>query len=515
MPTEGLDSRPYYQILHAALRHDGSDAETERSERVLQWLTRARNKLDRVIDKSEMRLIGLVWRTWSNHKQAPTRATLNQAVVATSQHKDLLNMLEEYDRHAEDLMDATWADMDLILDRRVADYEKFRFDRFLTQALVMLNGSVPNPNPLTKAKKPELSGTGDTLNYLMDKISKGILINDARMQGGLLAEHTGDVQKIYDQKEAERLAGRLTIPTGINVIDMVGGLKRKEMSAILGYVGQRKSATIRTMAYYAAASNFRVLHIPLESSFEEELIAYNVMHAHAVNWGADSLGSNMSRRDFEAGNMTPDQYDFMMSRSISHFEQTVARYLTVIEPGGTRSWADIRSIIERECYIAPVDLVIIDYLTMCNPNPENRDKTGAMIEMIRDAKQLTLTANDGMGLCLVTPVQGSRKGLEDAQENDGAWEITGISTYSEMDKSLDNCYYVYTTDELSTENKLKIGSCKMRRGVNIPPSFVAVNPAAGMLTKHESDAGTDIQMAALNGPADAPVGGDYMPGFFD
>ena len=81
----------------------------------------------------------------------------------------------------------------------------------------------------------------------------------------------------------------------------------------------------------------------------------------------------------------------------------------------------------------------------------------------------------------VTPVQGNRKGYEEAQANDGAWETTGIATYSEMDKSLDNCLYVFTDDAISAKNQIKIGSCKHRRGANIPATFTDINTNAGML----------------------------------
>lgn len=40
--------------------------------------------------------------------------------------------------------------------------------------------------------------------------------------------------------------------------------------------------------------------------------------------------------------------------------------------------------------------------------------------------------------------------------NDGAWSVTGISTYTELDKSLDNCFYVYTIPHLSRLNQLTL-----------------------------------------------------------
>jgi hypothetical protein len=53
--------------------------------------------------------------------------------------------------------------------------------------------------------------------------------------------------------------------------------------------------------------------------------------------------------------------------------------------------------------------------------------------------------------------------------------------YSELDKTLDNCFYVFTNDGLSAANQLKMGSCKARRHTNIPATVVTINPLAGMV----------------------------------
>ena len=49
-----LDQRPYFQILHAMLREDGTDPEIERTNRVMDWVLRTRHTIDRVCDRTEM-----------------------------------------------------------------------------------------------------------------------------------------------------------------------------------------------------------------------------------------------------------------------------------------------------------------------------------------------------------------------------------------------------------------------------------------------------------------------------
>ena len=41
--------------------------------------------------------------------------------------------------------------------------------------------------------------------------------------------------------------------------------------------------------------------------------------------------------------------------------------------------------------------------------------------------------------------------------------------------------YVFTNDEISASGQLKMGSCKYRRGANIPATYVPMNVSAGFL----------------------------------
>jgi len=128
------------------------------------------------------------------------------------------------------------------------------------------------------------------------------------------------------------------------------------------------------------------------------------------------------------------------------------------------------------------DLVAVqlEYLTML-ATPGARDDIADKMAIIQDAKRLAMTANGGKGMCIVTPVQGNREGFDDAGEHDGAWSTNGIAKYSELDKSLDNCFYVYFDDEMNGQNRMKMGSCKTRRGFNIPSTMVLVDSKSGQV----------------------------------
>jgi hypothetical protein len=501
--TQGIDPRPYFQLIHAMLRADGSDAEIERTTGVMDWLASTRDTVNRVCSPDEMRMIGLIWLGWQEHKYAPTREAMTTLVNATHQPKVLLDLLEGYDKCADDLKVLTHADMDYHLKARVQDYEQADLQKVLTQANIILTGSIPNP-AATKFNglQENLSGTRDALSYVMERMQRGILVNEVRPDAGELTQHVWKVGRNYDINAIAKANGKLLIPTGIPIIDQtMGGLRRKEVTGILGYVGQRKTAVARTMAYNAAKAGFRVLHIPLESDFTDELTAYTIMHAHAA--GTFAL-PNLNRRRYDAAELTETEKEVLRTEVLPDFELTVAPNLLVFElKKEERTWASVRSLIERENDKAPVDLVIIDYLTLLN-DLDARDQVMAKTLMIQDVKELTLNTGK-YGFAFVTPIQGNRAGYKEAQANDGAWETTGISLYSEMDKSLDNCLYVFTADGISDQGQIKVGSCKHRRGANIPATFVEMHLNAGMVGLARTGGNFTIAPVAVATPVAKPI----------
>jgi hypothetical protein len=433
---------------------------------------------------------------------------MTMLVRAGQKPQALLELLSRYDKDVPDLKKLTHADMDVYLQVRTGEYEQTRLMRILDNAKHIVSGGIANPdNRKGLPPLPDLVGTRDSMNYLMKKFQNGILINDVRADGGLLSEFKDRIQITYDKNKTDRMNGQLFIPTGIPLIDQhMGGLRRKEMTGVLGYVGQRKTAVLRTMGYNAAKAGFRVLHIPLESDFEEELTAYNVIHAHSGQYQA--MGK-LTRRRYDAGQLSDEEYSEFMSKVIDDFAKKVGKNLIVYDPKASRTWADVCAVIERENYIHPLDLVVIDYLTVLG-DPTARDAMAAKILMIQDAKQMALNTGE-RGFALVTPVQGNRKGYDEAQANDGAWETTGIAQHSELDKSLDNCLYVFTNDEISASGQLKMGSCKHRRGPNIPATFVPFNVSAGMVANVEEDQlnGESDPAAPLEPPVSAEVFFNY------
>jgi len=492
-----IDPRPYFQLLHAMLRVSSSDAEIERTNRVMDWWMTNRKVVETVCTRDEMGLLAQVAKCWIDFKTTPTSVTLRTRVEGVPQPKVLFDLLDGYDKCEDYLQTLTHADMDLHLAERIKDYETLETVAMYTQAATIATGSIPNPAGTKFKPLPPLSGARDAQAYVAERMAKGILVNEVRPLGGKLGGNGWRSIEQYRIDAIAKAAGKLTIPTGIAIIDEVmHGLHRREVTGVLGFGGQRKTAIVRTMAYNAAKAGFRVLHIPVETNYMEELIAYQIVHAHAQGTFHLPNISVSRRREIE---LTRQELNTFHGDVIPDFDAGVGENLRVFGLADDQyTWEAVRGIIVRENAKEPIDLVVVDYLTLIGDSSD-RDHIQKVSAMVRDVKRLTLNS-PGDGFAFVTPIQGNRKGYEEAQENGGMWDTTGIFQYSELDKSMDNCLYVYTDDALAADGKLKLGSCKHRRGANLPSTFVEMHANSGMVGLTKSGSFTVSPVATA--PAD-------------
>jgi hypothetical protein len=480
-----IDPRPYFQILHMMLRHDDADRADDYPDRVMDWMMDHQAVIERVFSKGEYRIIQLVYGFWDKHKVSPSRDAVEDMARQKMQHQVLLDVLTEYDQHEEDLKEIDPKDLNTQLDIRISQYEKRKLVKVFTNAIEVTINAVN----LNDREKTLLTGPRDAINYVIGRVQQGILVDDLPSTGGNVEEIADEIRYNYSINKRDRQYGQLFIKTGLQMIDgHMGGLRRKELNGILGYTGQRKTCMARTIGYNAAKAGLHVLHIPLETDVDEENNAYAVIHAQHICTRRDN---GYSKTRLEQALFTKEEEDYFFNTVVTNYKEAIGKNLTIYSPDMSRSWADVKAIIERENYKQKVDLVIIDYLTMLS-TPGARDEKADKIAIVQEAKKLALTANQGTGLCILTPIQGSRKGYEDAQAHDGVWTTAGIYMYSELDKSLDNCFYVYLDDALNLQHMIKVGSCKTRRASNIPPILVPVNDNSGALNDHDEP--QEVQM---------------------
>ena len=138
----------------------------------------------------------------------------------------------------------------------------------------------------------------------------------------------------------------------------------------------------------------------------------------------------------------------------------------------------------------PIDLFFMDYLTLVSTNTV-RDSKGEMEQNIKDAKQMALQFGNGRGVVFLTPIQGNRKGFEEAKATGGAWDMTGVNQYSEFDKSADLILSTFIDDAQWAESSITISSVKIRRAAPLPLFTVPVDSRVGLIGARHTLSFTD------------------------
>ena len=487
-----VSQRPLLQIIHGALRHANTETEKIRAKECVDWIRNNQDTFWKTCTKDEKEFLTSILDFRDKFDEAATQEHLDQYLKQLGKSPGVQEILINYVAEKDSLVEVEATDMSVYFNERVISAENSRVSHCLARSMQILVTGWEDP------KKRVWKGSRDALEYVSVKLNEGIISIDSAIRGGLASEHRDFLFAEYEKRRIEAESGLLKIPTGIGPLDLglKGGLDRESFYGVIGFAGQGKSTAVRTIAYNAASAGFRVLHIPLETSFSEELIYYYVMHAHAH---AARLGEcKISAEDLRNGTVDPQVLkvfketiaaDFVADYAVTDSEGNtvdrlaVGKNLDIRDVPGDHSWANVRSFIERLHALNPYDLVIVDYLTLCKPNGAHpNEERIAVSHAIKDVKRMLLHGMGDHKVAFITPVQGSRDGKEDAEKNGGYWESSGIWNFSEFDKSLDCLIGVFTTTELNQLNKAKMCVEKNRRGKSVLPFDVNRLETCGMFS---------------------------------
>jgi hypothetical protein len=471
---ESLDPRLFHQILHAFLRDSSQQAEIDRAADCLRWLDGNLGPVFRVFEKPQKNLMGALYDYWAQYQSAPTRDALETAVRKIDKPDSMLDILMEYNALKPHLVKGDALDMPRFLVARRTDWDQAMVHEALEHALHINDGRIAGARPTDKS----LSGSKDALAYIMQKMQQGLLSGHHQAVGGSIKDSGDLVIDSYQKTLSESAQGKLVIPTYLTEVDAVlGGLRRKGFTGVLGYAGQRKSALCRSIIYRAAEMGFRGLHIPLESDAREEFNIYGIMHSFHKKFENSGIKLNFGR--FDTGKLTDEEWAFLTQEVLPDLKYTFKGDIIVRQPA-ERTWAAVKTLIETESRMGAIDFVFIDYLTLLDV--EGKNQMDAMNAVIRDAKHHCLNLGDKQeGYCLLTPIQGNRAGWDKAAANGGAWSKDGCGQYNELEKSADIIMYVFSDPELQANDQLKVGTCKSRRSADVPVTTVGVSPDSGLV----------------------------------
>lgn len=485
-----LSPKYFHNILHALIRHGDNLEEKQRVKGVMQWVGESTVSLGRLTTDAQARVINLIFDHYREHGYPPSRGVIDQIAKSAGSSANMVTVLTEYDRFAPTLELAQPLDMPALLEIRRKDWQRVAVSEALDQAYKITNGSV-----VIDTRKPALQGPKDALAYIMAQMQEGLLIEEMKASGGIVQEDTKGIRSRYEETERRNASGCSQMRTGIRVLDdSLGGLQHNEFVGLLGFAASRKSAVARTIAYTVAEQGFNVLFIPLEDSYEEVRDIFGVLHCYSYRftqaYGRDWIQRlGISNVHLRKGTLNQEQKDFLWENVLPDLAENLPGQIVIKSPA-QRTWPQIKQLIEMEdermkIQGKKIDMVVIDYLSLVDVSNE-RDRTRAMNDVIKDAKQFALNFDNQRGLCLVTPIQGSREGNKEAASNEGRWNRSGMREFNEFETSLNICIFVYVDEILKAANSAKIGTCKSRYTNDVPPTSVSIDPLCGLVINYNA-----------------------------
>lgn len=459
-------SPTFWAIWHSCLKH-ASEESAELAFNACSWLTGEIGVLRGCCSESELKLLSMVYNHWINEHGCPTLSILqHKAEVANDNELD--ELLSQYADIASTIRQHEAADLPSLLNLKVEEHKAEKFTALVTIAKAINTVGLKGPGGTT------LKGTDEAVAYFVKHLDVTIGGVGGRPVKGVLNEGAQHVMALYEEN-TDQAGSRRTMRTGITEIDKVCDFKKGLFTGILGYTAQRKTSLMRTIVYNNILMGNNVYHQTHEQSYEEELVIYALIHSHHSKWGGHY---KLSLSNFNKGLLSEEEKKFLYHEVLPDLEKLPGKLL-IRQPSGDATWPAIKSQVALADREIPIDIFAWDYPALAET--EGYNETEEINHIIKQTKLNCLSFRDGEGIWTIAPVQGNRDGYERAAKNEGAWDMMGVYKYSEFDKSLDDCLYVFLDDDISSEGQLIVGSCKRRRGPNVKPTRVGINTHVGIV----------------------------------
>ena len=473
-----IETTSHYELFHALLRRELDPADRERVKSVMDFISTQPDTLNKFLTADEFRLIGLIMDHWRVHKEGVSRHELGEIVHRQDKSDVMTTILKVYDDYIP-TFHGTYDSVSTmsLIQRCLDDYRDSMFRNYLNIARGIVDGGITPVPEKGKKAEPDRIGLKDARTYLMEKLQSPLFSNGRTDEGGWMGKIAPDLGKVYTQDKIRNKGNALMIPTGIPVFDkQLGGLERKTLNFVLGAAGALKTSLVRTMAYNAACLGNRVLFIPTEFPYVEELQNFAAMHAANPGAFTGVVDGRFSVEKIHKAGLSDKEEEDFRKIVIPVMQDDLRDKLAIIQPASF-SWPNIRSIIEMENNKAPLDLIVLDYLGRLDIG-DARDPRIAYNRMADDVKNFLLydLTNERGGAAMVSPCHASRNGVAEAVKAEGNYVKEAIYEYSQFEKSCDVIMFAYVDPELQVANMMKIGSCKSRRTADIPAQMVSVDP---------------------------------------
>jgi replicative DNA helicase len=282
-----------------------------------------------------------------------------------------------------------------------------------------------------------LQGHEDARNYTLEKFS--IIDRDLTMaeapEGDMRKERIEILEDYAERKRRRENGTQEGIKFGINELDAVlGGLQRGELALTVAYTSDGKTSLCVQLAWHAAIKQGKNV-VFFSTETVQEVIRRKIVARHSLE-PQFHLPEGLNTRDLKAGTLT-DVQEVRLKEIVLDLEvnETYGK-IYIVQVPREASITTIEHRLARLQRQFDIDLVIVDYLAQFRAAEKIDSYRERLTSILKDAKRMAVTFNNGQGVPLVSPWQINRQWYELAQQS-GQYSKAAMAETSEAERSPD------------------------------------------------------------------------------
>lgn len=301
---------------------------------------------------------------------------------------------------------------------------------------------------------------------------------------GVIQEEYQEILDDYDERKKLKLMGLGEgIRYGVEDLDnALGGYHNGELNLIVGSSSSGKSSMAVALAWHAAISQNKNVVFATTETLRPQIIR-KLVARHSKLEKFD-IPAGLNTKDLKQGTLTEaDEIKRReVVRDLTNNSAYGKIYLMQVPRGST-----VASIETKMTHINntmfPVELAVIDYLGLFNSGIYRSSEREEFNYIIREAKAMAATFNDGAGVPVISPWQINRSG-QSAAAKSGSYKMTDLSDTSEAEKSSDTILSLWV-DQTQTDRQVDIFAqvLKQRDGERSDPIPLAMDYATCYVTQ--------------------------------
>jgi replicative DNA helicase len=253
---------------------------------------------------------------------------------------------------------------------------------------------------------------------------------------GAVQDETTEILADYAQQKSNRLQGIGTgVMFGIAELDRrVGGMQRGELILAAGYSSDGKTTLCTQTAWSAAIEQGKnVVFFTTETTRDQVRRKLVARHSKLPQF---NLPSGLNTRDLKQGTLS-EKDEGVLKEVVTDMTKNPAYgklYIAQVPRGST-----VVSLEQRMYRILrsfEIDLVVMDYLALLSPERGRQSTREELSSILKEAKLVATTFNNGKGVPFMSPWQVGRVHREQAEKL-GEYTSAALSETAEATNSSD------------------------------------------------------------------------------